>query len=623
MPSPSPASFPGEPTPAGGAVRIVQIVTTGFAAARLFRGQAGFLARSGFDVTIVSASHPDMEGFAEQEGVRVETVEMEREIAPLRDLMALWRLWRLLARLRPDAVHVGAPKAGLLGGLAAWAAGVRCRIYTLHGLRLETATGLKRRLLWAAERLACRAATRVLCVGPGVRRRAAELRLVHPEKTAVLGAGSANGVDLERFGPTAANQARADALRKEFGLAPGAPVAGFVGRLTKDKGIAELTEAFFHIRSQRMDAQLLLAGGFEEGDPLPEAVRVKLALDPGVRITGWVRDPAPYYHVLDVLALPSYREGLPTAVLEAAAAGKPAVAADATGVSDAVIDGVTGRLVPVGDSRRLAAELRELLDDEAERGRLGQAARERAVRHFDARDLARRYRAFFAEEHRSARRRALARGPLIGNAVTRRLKRMMDAGGALAGLLVCLPLMAVCAAAVRMSLGKPVLFRQQRPGLAERPFTPLKFRTMTFARGPDGALLDDSQRTTRLGRLLRALSLDELPQLWNVLRGEMSLVGPRPLLMEYLPRYSEQQRRRHNVRPGLTGLAQVEGRNAISWERRLALDAAYVTNWSLWLDLKILARTAGQILAAAAKPGKAPGSMPEFRGAGEKITANT
>ncbi len=149
---------------------------------------------------------------------------------------------------------------------------------------------------------------------------------------------------------------------------------------------------------------------------------------------------------------------------------------------------------------------------------------------------------------------------------------------------------------VRCSMGPPALFRQMRPGLNGRPFEMVKFRTMKDAIGADGSPLPDAERLTQFGRWLRATSLDELPELWNVLKGEMSLVGPRPLLMEYLPLYSPEQSRRHEVRPGITGWAQVNGRNAVSWERKFELDVWYVDRHSLWLDLRILLITIGRVL---------------------------
>ena len=171
------------------------------------------------------------------------------------------------------------------------------------------------------------------------------------------------------------------------------------------------------------------------------------------------------------------------------------------------------------------------------------------------------------------------------------IKRSFDFVVAALGLLLLLPLLAVVAGVVRVGLGSPVLFRQVRPGMGGRPFTVLKFRTMRDALGPGGEPLPDERRLTRLGRLLRSTSLDELPELLNVVRGDMSLVGPRPLLTKYLPYYTERERRRHEVRPGITGWAQVNGRNTVTWSERLEMDVWYVENRSLWLDLRILALT--------------------------------
>jgi lipopolysaccharide/colanic/teichoic acid biosynthesis glycosyltransferase len=175
------------------------------------------------------------------------------------------------------------------------------------------------------------------------------------------------------------------------------------------------------------------------------------------------------------------------------------------------------------------------------------------------------------------------------------LKRAFDVVAAGAGLLLLSPLLLVVGGVVRVTLGTPVLFRQVRPGLRGRPFTLYKFRTMRDATGPDGAPRPDAERLGRVGRFLRSTSLDELPELLNVLRGDMSLVGPRPLLMEYLPRYSAEQARRHDVRPGLTGWAQVNGRNAVPWEEKFRMDVWYVDHRSFGLDLRILARTVGKV----------------------------
>ena len=192
------------------------------------------------------------------------------------------------------------------------------------------------------------------------------------------------------------------------------------------------------------------------------------------------------------------------------------------------------------------------------------------------------------------------------------MKRLLDIVASAVALVVLSPLIAVVAVLVALKLGRPVLFVQERPGRNARPFTMYKFRTMTSATGPDGQLLPDAERLTPFGRLLRSTSLDELPELWNILRGDMSLVGPRPLLMAYLPRYSPHQARRHEVRPGLTGWAQVNGRNATTWDERFELDVWYVDHQSMRLDLRILWRTVQAVVRRDGVSAEGHATMPEF-----------
>ncbi len=194
------------------------------------------------------------------------------------------------------------------------------------------------------------------------------------------------------------------------------------------------------------------------------------------------------------------------------------------------------------------------------------------------------------------------------------LKRMLDILCAVAGLILLSPLFLVIAIIVRLKMGTPVYFRQNRPGLKGLPFEMMKFRTMRNAIDVNGKPLPDADRITSFGRFLRSTSIDELPELWNVLKGDMSLVGPRPLLMEYLPLYSPEQARRHEVRPGVTGWAQVNGRNAISWDKKFALDIWYVDNQSLWLDLKIIWLTLHKVLKREGISAAGEASMSKFTG---------
>jgi lipopolysaccharide/colanic/teichoic acid biosynthesis glycosyltransferase len=195
------------------------------------------------------------------------------------------------------------------------------------------------------------------------------------------------------------------------------------------------------------------------------------------------------------------------------------------------------------------------------------------------------------------------------------IKRAFDIAAGAAGLLLLLPVLLAVALLVAMLLGWPVLFSQVRPGRGGRPFRMVKFRTMTSACDADGKLLPDAERITRFGRFLRASSLDELPELWNVLRGDMSLVGPRPLLVEYLPLYSPQQARRHEVRPGITGWAQVNGRNAISWDEKFALDVWYVDHQGFLLDMKIIFLTVWRVFRRDGISAAGEATMPKFTGA--------
>ncbi len=198
-------------------------------------------------------------------------------------------------------------------------------------------------------------------------------------------------------------------------------------------------------------------------------------------------------------------------------------------------------------------------------------------------------------------------------------KRLMDILLSSLALVILSPLLLIIALLIRLTMGPPVLFRQPRIGYRGRVFTIYKFRTMLDLRDEQGDLLADEQRLTKLGQLLRKFSLDEIPELWNVLKGDMSVVGPRPLLMEYLPLYTAEQARRHEVKPGITGWAQINGRNALTWEEKFKLDVWYVDHWSLWLDFKILAHTALKVLKCEGVSAEGHATMPRFVGNRDEI----
>ena len=365
----------------GPPVRILIAVTSAMSWV-FYEGTIGMLRDAGFEPILVSSLGEQLQRIGRDASVRYAAIPMNREIAPVQDLRSLWRLYRVMREVRPTITDVGFPKVGLLGGLAAWLLGVPCRIYTLHGLRLETTRGLKRILLTLTERVACACAHRVICVSPSLGQRVIELRLTSAEKVLVLGGGSCGGVDVERFSPEVRDPAQKQYLAKSLGISPAAPVIGFVGRLTRDKGIQELVKAFSQLRQSRSTLRLLLVGDFEDGDPVAPRIRQQIESDPCIIHTGFVSDTAPYYALMDVLVLPSYREGFPYTPLEAEACGVPVVTTTATGAVDSVVDGVTGFHVPVGNWEELAARIDQLLCDPELRSRMGQRGRERVVREF-------------------------------------------------------------------------------------------------------------------------------------------------------------------------------------------------------------------------------------------------
>lgn len=374
-------SRPTLPSVPKATIRIVHIITIPESFG-LMRGQLAYMAAHGVAISAISSPGEALDALSQRERVPVYGVPMARRITPFADAVAVLRIYRVLRQIRPDIVHAQTPKGGLLGTIAAWLARVPVRIYHIRGLPLTVATGMRRALLRITERIACGLATQVLCVSHSLREVAVADGLCSAGKIKVLAGGSGNGVDAdERYNPQRTKSER-EAIRNALGIPRKAIVAGFVGRIVRDKGVIELTRAWSTLREEYPDLCLLVAGRFEDQDPIPDDVGAALRTDPRIRLVPWWDDMPSLYSAMDLVVLPTYREGFPNVPLEAAAMALPVVATNVPGCVDAVQDGVTGTLVPPRDPDALAEAIRGYLRD-AERGRAhGRAGRERVLRDF-------------------------------------------------------------------------------------------------------------------------------------------------------------------------------------------------------------------------------------------------
>jgi glycosyltransferase involved in cell wall biosynthesis len=347
------------------------------------RGQVDVMRERGFDVHAIASPGEELDAFGEQYRVRVHAVEMKRRISPLHDLSAVVKLIRVLRKVRPHIVHAHTPKGGLLGMVAARAAAVPVRVYQMRGLPLMGAAWPKSEVLRWAELVSCGVAHSVLCNSRSLREVAIEQGICAPTKISVLANGSGQGVDaVGRFDPDRYDEDSRLKLRAELGIPSGATVLGYVGRIVRDKGIVELGAAWARLREAHPDLHLLMVGPFEPQDPIPTELRMLLESDPRAHLLGANWNTPPLYSIMDVLALPTYREGFPNVPLEAAAMEVPVVATRIPGCVDAVEDQVTGTLVPARDARTLVAAIEAYLNSPDLRRLHGAAGRRRVLRDF-------------------------------------------------------------------------------------------------------------------------------------------------------------------------------------------------------------------------------------------------
>ncbi len=557
-------------------LRIAHLTTVDMSLALLLSTEMQVDLEAGHEVIGISAPGRYVDQ-VEALGVRhVPLPSLTRAWDLRRDLIAAGELWRALRSLDLDVLHTHNPKTGVMGRVLGRLGRVPVVVNTCHGLWAGPGDArLKRALVVGIEGLAAQFSHAELFQNAADR---AALRWAIPDRKATV---VGNGVDLERFRFDALGRSR---LRAQWGVADEEVLVGGVGRLVAEKGVPELSAA----AQQLAGAARFVWVGPDDED---KADRVAHSL-PGVQLVGEHHDMPAVYSALDVFVLPSHREGFSRSAMEAAACGRSMVLTDIRGCREIGNDGEHVLLVPVRDSQALAHAIASLVADPAQRKRLGAAAQRRATESFDQRAVAR------ASLDTYAARLARAGGPRLagrsnGPGRDSLLRRAVDLAVAVPALVLLSPLLVLLLAIVRLRMGRPALFRQERSGKGGRTFTIVKLRTMREERYTGEP---DADRTSRLGHLLRATSLDELPQLINVVRGEMSLIGPRPTLPEQVARYGPRERRRLEVRPGLTGWAQVNGRNSLSWPERIELDIWYIDHRSVWLDLRIGVRTLARFL---------------------------
>lgn len=347
------------------------------------RGQTAFMKSRGLRVHALSSPGDDLTAFGDRENIVVHPVRMTREITPVEDLKALAGIRRVLRDVKPEIVHAHTPKGGLLGMVAAAAGGSAVRVYQMRGLPFLTASGLKRWMLRQSERVSCSLADLVICNSHSLRRVAIAEGLCAPDKIKVFMGGSGNGVDASgRFNPDTLPPGARAGTRMRLGIPSEAIVVGFVGRITREKGVVELTEAWRRFREDHAEVHLLMVGPYEDRDPIPSAVREFLEEDPRVHLTGMDWDTPPLYAAMDLVVLPTYREGFPNVPLEAAAMRLPVVATRVEGCVDAVQDEVTGILIPVRDSQALFEAIRTYSRNPEMRAAHGSAGRARVLRDF-------------------------------------------------------------------------------------------------------------------------------------------------------------------------------------------------------------------------------------------------
>ncbi len=542
------------------------------------------IVASGEHEVITCAPEDDANTISElaKRGVGFRQIPMARASTnPISDLRTLCSLISLVRREKPDIVLAYTQKPIIYGGIAARST-PSARFFAMQsGLGFafseENRNAALKRLVAMLYRWGVAKAQAVFVFNGDDEAEMRRQRILQAGARVVQVPGS--GVDIEQF--------------------PARPVPGdpltflLVARLMRDKGLYEYASAAKQVRASHPNARFQVLGPFDANPAsIDEADLEQWRSDGVIDYLGETGDVRPFLANSTVFVLPSFhREGLPRSILEAMATGRAIITTDAPGCRETVIQGVNGFLIAPRDAGALASAMAKFIEDPALANRMGAESRRLAEQKFNVRivnDIILRIMGL--------RGAIIAGNEPLRSAAFDPLRRCVDVAAALSCSIVIAPVALAVGAAIALTMGRPVLFTQRRAGLNGRTFRLVKFRSMSNAVGADGALLSDEERVTGLGRFLRRSRLDEIPELWNILHGEMSLVGPRPLLPESPPNQGARGAERLRLRPGLTGWAQVNGNTLLNDEQKLALDLWYLRNRSLRLDLIIILKTIGVII---------------------------
>lgn len=570
--------------------KLIRITTIPLSLDKLLSGQLNYM-NSNYDVTAVSSDSDYLKKIGTKENVKTFTLEMSRKITPMHDLMAVVKLFLFLKKERPLIVHSHTPKAGIVAMIASKCAGIPIRLHTVAGLPLMETKGLKRSILESVEKLTYSCATKVYPNSKGLRDFIVANKFTAHEKLKIIGSGSSNGINTKHFSPEQVSTSQQQKLKTELGIEAEDFVFIFVGRLVADKGINEVVAACKKIVQNNLNIKLLLVGLYEQDlDPLDASTLEEININKNILFTGYQDEVRPYLAISNALVFASYREGFPNVVLQAGAMGLPSIVTDINGCNEIIVDGKNGIIIPVKNSEAIAKAVLRMSTKKDFFDSLQSNAREMISSRYEQKLIW----DSILEEYKQAEEK-LQYAPKLG-LYNKTIKRFLDISFAALALITLSPLLCIVALCLFIVNNRTVLFLQKRPGIGGKLFTIIKFKTMNDKKDAEGNLLPDAKRLTKIGKWIRTASLDELPQLVNVLKGDMSFVGPRPLLPEYLDLYTQTQKRRHNVKPGITGWAQINGRNTIDWETKFKLDIWYVENQSFSLDISIIFKTILKVL---------------------------